>query len=118
MEMPMSSEQVEVLIFGSVQGGMLLAWHMAQSGRRTTVIEKSESEAQALGMAVRVARLPMSAVLRTEATDEKQGFIKALVVGSKADDVMAVVQTAMPRSAVFKHPTAIGCHLNRTMSRR
>jgi hypothetical protein len=40
MEMPMSSEQVEVLIFGSVQGGMLLAWHMAQSGRRTTVVER------------------------------------------------------------------------------
>ena len=68
----MSSEQVEVLIFGSGQGGKLLAWRMAQSGRRTTVIEWSESEAQARGMAVRVARLPMSAVLRSEATDEKQ----------------------------------------------
>ena len=39
----------------------------------------SESEAQARGIPVRVARLPMSAVLRTEATDEKQGFMKALV---------------------------------------
>ena len=39
----------------------------------------SESEARARGIAVRVARLPMSAVLRTEATDEKQGFMKVLV---------------------------------------
>jgi pyruvate/2-oxoglutarate dehydrogenase complex dihydrolipoamide dehydrogenase (E3) component len=66
----------------------------------------SESEAQAQGIAVRVARLPMSAVLRTEATDEKQGFMKALVdandcivgftmIGSEAGEVMAAVQTAM-----------------------
>jgi pyruvate/2-oxoglutarate dehydrogenase complex dihydrolipoamide dehydrogenase (E3) component len=84
----------------------------------------SESEAQARGMAVRVARLPMSAVLRTEATDEKQGFMKALVdaddfivgftmVGSEAGDVVSVVQTAMLaklpyprlRDAVISHLT-------------
>jgi len=66
----------------------------------------SESEARTQGIAVRVARLPMSAVLRTEATDEKQGFMKALVgtddqilgftmIGSEAGEVMAAVQTAM-----------------------
>ena len=84
----------------------------------------SESEAQARGIAVRVARLPMSAVLRTEATDEKQGFMKALVdaddiivgftmVGSEAGEVMAAVQTAMLarlpyarlRDAVIAHLT-------------
>jgi pyruvate/2-oxoglutarate dehydrogenase complex dihydrolipoamide dehydrogenase (E3) component len=84
----------------------------------------SENEAQARGMAVRVARLPMSAVLRTEATDEKQGFMKALVdaddcivgftmVGSEAGEVMAVVQAAMLaklpyprlRDAVIAHLT-------------
>jgi pyruvate/2-oxoglutarate dehydrogenase complex dihydrolipoamide dehydrogenase (E3) component len=84
----------------------------------------SESEAQARGIAVRVARLPMSAVLRTEATDEKQGFMKALVdaddcivgftmIGSEAGEVMAVVQTAMLaklpyprlRDAVIAHLT-------------
>jgi pyruvate/2-oxoglutarate dehydrogenase complex dihydrolipoamide dehydrogenase (E3) component len=84
----------------------------------------SESEARARGMAVRVARLPMSAVLRTEATDEKQGFMKALVdaddfivgftmVGSEAGEVMAAVQTAMLaklpyqrlRDAVISHLT-------------
>src|SRR5580704_2599557 len=66
----------------------------------------SESEARAQGAAVRIARLPMSAVLRTEATDETQGFMKVLVgaddwilgftmIGSEAGEVMAVVQTAM-----------------------
>jgi len=61
----------------------------------------SESDAQRQGVAVRVAKLPMSAVLRTEATDEKQGFMKVLVgdddrilgftmIGSEAGEVMAV----------------------------
>lgn len=68
--------------------------------------------------------LPMSAVLRTEATDETQGFMKVLVdgsdrivgfamVGSEAGEVMAVVQTAMLakmpyqklREAVIAHLT-------------
>ena len=42
----------------------------------------SERQARPQGVAVRVATLPMSAVLRTEATDETQGFMKALVGGS------------------------------------
>ena len=74
----------------------------------------SESEAQARGMTVRVAHLPMSAVLRTEATDEKQGFMKALVdaddfivgftmVGSEAGEIMAVVQTAMLAKLPYPH---------------
>src|SRR5580700_9808369 len=33
-------EQFEVLILGSGQGGKLLAWHMAQSGRRTAAVER------------------------------------------------------------------------------
>src|SRR5262245_10198627 len=85
----------------------------------------SESEAQRRGIAVRVARLPTSAVLRTEATDETQGFMKALVganderilgftmLGADAGEVMATVQTAMLaelpypklRDAVLAHPT-------------
>ena len=67
----------------------------------------SEGEAQRQGVAVRVARLPMSAVLRTQTTGETQGFMKALVgasddrilgftmIGAEAGEVMAVVQTAM-----------------------
>ena len=34
------SERVEVLILGSGFGGKLLAWHLAQSGRRTAVVER------------------------------------------------------------------------------
>ncbi len=66
----------------------------------------SEREAESQGIAIRVAALPMSAVLRTEATDETQGFMKVLVdssdrilgfamIGSEAGEVMAAVQTAM-----------------------
>jgi pyruvate/2-oxoglutarate dehydrogenase complex dihydrolipoamide dehydrogenase (E3) component len=36
----MSPEQVEVLVLGSGQGGKLLAWDMARSGRRTAVVER------------------------------------------------------------------------------
>jgi pyruvate/2-oxoglutarate dehydrogenase complex dihydrolipoamide dehydrogenase (E3) component len=85
----------------------------------------SESQARAQGIAVRVGRLPMKNVLRTEATDETQGFMKVLVsadddrilgftmIGSEAGEVMAVVQTAMLaklpysalRDAVIAHLT-------------
>jgi pyruvate/2-oxoglutarate dehydrogenase complex dihydrolipoamide dehydrogenase (E3) component len=34
------SEQFEVLILGSGQGGKLLAWHLARLGRRTAVVER------------------------------------------------------------------------------
>jgi pyruvate/2-oxoglutarate dehydrogenase complex dihydrolipoamide dehydrogenase (E3) component len=84
----------------------------------------SEAEAQRQGIAVRVARLPMSRVLRTEATDETRGFMKILIdgndriqgfamIGSEAGEVMAAVQTAMLadlsypklRDAVIAHLT-------------
>ena len=85
----------------------------------------SEGEAQRQGVTARVAKLPMSSVLRTEATDETQGFMKVLVgagddlilgftmIGSEAGEVMAAVQTAMLanlpywrlRDAVLAHPT-------------
>ena len=86
----------------------------------------SEKEAKRQGIAVRMAKLPMSNVLRTEATDEKTGFMKVLVdesddrirgftmIGSEAGEVMAAVQTAMLaelpyprlRDAVIAHLTA------------
>jgi len=85
----------------------------------------SEGEAQRQGIIVRVAKLPMSSVLRTEATEETQGFMKVLVsgdddrilgftmIGSQADEVMAAMQVAilanLPypklRDAVMAHPT-------------
>ncbi|AYG63210.1 FAD-dependent oxidoreductase [Rhizobium jaguaris] len=67
----------------------------------------SEGEAQRQGIAVRMATLPMSNVLRTQATEETEGFMKVLVsaeddrilgftmIGSEAGEVMAAVQTAM-----------------------
>src|SRR6267142_4053123 len=33
-------EHFEIVILGSGQGGKLLAWHMAGSGRRTVVVER------------------------------------------------------------------------------
>ena len=33
-------DQFEVLVLGSGTGGKLLAWHMAQAGRRTAVVER------------------------------------------------------------------------------
>jgi pyruvate/2-oxoglutarate dehydrogenase complex dihydrolipoamide dehydrogenase (E3) component len=85
----------------------------------------SESEAQHQGIDVRVAKLPMDAVLRTHTTDERKGFMKALVaarddrilgftmIGTEAGEVMPVVQMAMLaglpytklRDAVIAHPT-------------
>jgi len=86
----------------------------------------TEGDAQREGISARVARLPMSAVLRTQTTDEvKEGFMKMLVgekddrilgftmVGAEAGEVVAVVQTAMLaglpssrlRDAVLAHPT-------------
>jgi len=85
----------------------------------------SERDAQRQGIAVRTATLPMSRVLRTEATDATEGFMKVLVganddrilgftmIGSDAGEVMAAMQTAMLaelphqrlRDAVITHLT-------------
>src|SRR5712671_3159398 len=85
----------------------------------------SEGDARRLGLPARVARLPMSAVLRAQTIDETRGFMKALVgasddrilgftmVGPEAGEVLAVVQTAMLadlpysalRDAILAHPT-------------
>lgn len=85
----------------------------------------SERDAQRLGAAVRVARLPIDTVLRTHTTGETTGFMKVLVsgtddrivgftmIGSEAGEVMAAVQTAMLanlpyttlRDAVIAHLT-------------
>ena len=84
-----------------------------------------ERDAQRQGIAVRVGKLPMSAVNRREATDETQGFMKVLVsanddrilgftmIGADAGEVMTAIQTAMlaelpyprMRDAVIAHMT-------------
>jgi len=85
----------------------------------------SEGEAERQGIPVRVAKLPMGRVLRTEATDEKRGWMKAIVsasddrvlgftmIGAEAGEVLAAVQTAIMaelpytklRDAVIVHLT-------------
>ena len=85
----------------------------------------SEREAERQGVKARIAKLPMKAVLRAQATGETEGFMKALVgenddrilgftmIGAQAGEVMAVVHTAMManlpytklREADFAHPT-------------
>ena len=85
----------------------------------------SENEAQRRNTPVRVGKLPMKNVLRTEATDETDGFMKVLVsadddrilgfamIGSEAGEVMAAIQVAMLaelpypklRDAVITHLT-------------
>jgi pyruvate/2-oxoglutarate dehydrogenase complex dihydrolipoamide dehydrogenase (E3) component len=85
----------------------------------------SEAEAQRLGIAVRVAKLPTSAVLRAKTTGETRGFMKVLVgasddrilgftmIGAEAGEVLAAVQMTMVAElpyvglgdAVLAHPT-------------
>src|SRR5437016_4823163 len=85
----------------------------------------TEREARERKIAVRVAKLPMSAVLRTHTTGETAGFMKVLVeasgdhilgftmIGTEAGEVVAAVQTAMLgglpymvlRDAILAHPT-------------
>ena len=85
----------------------------------------TETEAGRQGIAVRVVKLPMAAVLRTRTIDETRGFMKALIeadgdrilgftmVGPEAGEVMAVVQMSMVaglpctvlRDAILTHPT-------------
>jgi pyruvate/2-oxoglutarate dehydrogenase complex dihydrolipoamide dehydrogenase (E3) component len=84
-----------------------------------------ETEANRQGIAVRVLKLPMPAVLRTRTIDESRGFMKALLetgsdrilgftmIGPEAGEVMAVVEIAMLaglpstalRDAILTHPT-------------
>ena len=85
----------------------------------------TETEAKRRGVAVRVAKVPVSVVLRTRTTGETRGFLKALIdtndnriigfsmIGPEAGEVMAAVQMAMLagfpytvlRDAILTHPT-------------
>ena len=84
-----------------------------------------EGEAERQGVIARVATLPMNSVLGAQATDQREGFMKALVgdgddrilgftmIGASAGEVMAAVHTAMLAglsysslaNADFAHPT-------------
>jgi len=85
----------------------------------------SETEAKRQGKPVRVAKLPVSGVIRARTIGEQEGFLKALIaadgeqilgftmIGPEAGEVMPVMQTAMLgrmpytvlRDAVIAHPT-------------
>jgi pyruvate/2-oxoglutarate dehydrogenase complex dihydrolipoamide dehydrogenase (E3) component len=85
----------------------------------------SERDAERQDVKARVAKLPMSGVLRAQAIMELEGFMKVLVdeaddrilgftmIGPEAGEVMAVMETAMLaslpytrlRDAVLTHPT-------------
>jgi pyruvate/2-oxoglutarate dehydrogenase complex dihydrolipoamide dehydrogenase (E3) component len=87
----------------------------------------NEVEAKAEGIAYRMARIPMAAVLRTRTLSETRGFMKVLIdtesdsilgftaFGVGAGEIMASVQIAMLaqlpytalRDAVLTHPTLI-----------
>jgi len=87
----------------------------------------SETEAKKSGIAYRLAKIPMGAVLRTRTLSETRGFMKALidtksdrilgftVFGVEAGEIMASVQVAMIaglpytalRDGVFTHPTLL-----------
>jgi pyruvate/2-oxoglutarate dehydrogenase complex dihydrolipoamide dehydrogenase (E3) component len=84
----------------------------------------SEREASAQGRAVRVAKLPMNAVIRALETGETRGFMKAVVdaddgrilgcavLGAEGGEVMTMIQVAMignltytdMADAIFTHP--------------
>lgn len=85
----------------------------------------NESEARRAGIAYRIARIPLAAVLRTRTLSETYGFLKALIatdsdqiigftaVGAGASELIAVVQVAMSagvpystlRDSILTHPT-------------
>jgi len=85
----------------------------------------NESEAKRRGIAYRVAKMPMAAVLRAVTLGETRGFVKMLIdaqsdrilgftaLGVEGSEMMAAVQTAMVgglsytvlRDAIFTHPT-------------
>jgi pyruvate/2-oxoglutarate dehydrogenase complex dihydrolipoamide dehydrogenase (E3) component len=84
----------------------------------------TEREARADGRAVRVVKLPMSAVIRAIETGETRGFMKAVVdadsgqilgcavLGTEGGEIMTIIQVAMlgkltyrnMADAIFTHP--------------
>jgi pyruvate/2-oxoglutarate dehydrogenase complex dihydrolipoamide dehydrogenase (E3) component len=85
----------------------------------------TETEARALGLKIRVAKLPMTSVARAIEMSETRGFIKALVdadtnqilgcaaLGVEGGELMSMIEIAMLgrlpytvlKEAIFAHPT-------------
>src|SRR5712692_8492237 len=88
-------------------------------------VGRNESEARRDGIAYRLAKIPMTEVLRSRTVSAPRGFLKMLIgtrseeilgftaFGAEASELMAAVQTAMIgrlpytmlRDAIFTHPT-------------
>jgi pyruvate/2-oxoglutarate dehydrogenase complex dihydrolipoamide dehydrogenase (E3) component len=84
----------------------------------------TERQARAQGHAIRVAKLPMTAVIRALETGETRGFMKAIIdadsgqilgctiLGSEGGEIMTMIQVAMlgklpcttMANAIFTHP--------------
>jgi pyruvate/2-oxoglutarate dehydrogenase complex dihydrolipoamide dehydrogenase (E3) component len=124
------SENDFQIVAENIQGG-----HRVTTGRQVPFcmftdpefarIGLSETEAGDRGIAYRLAKVPMVAVLRTRTLSETRGFLKALIdtggdrilgftaFGVDAGEIMAAVQVAMIaglpytalRDAIFTHPT-------------
>jgi pyruvate/2-oxoglutarate dehydrogenase complex dihydrolipoamide dehydrogenase (E3) component len=87
----------------------------------------NELEAKARGIAYRLTKIPIVAVLRTRTVSETRGFLKALIdtesdrilgftaLGMEAGEIIATVQVAMSaglpytalRDTIFTHPTML-----------
>ena len=87
----------------------------------------NELEAKERGIAYRLTKVPMIAILRTRTVSETRGFLKALIdtesdrilgftaLGIEAGEIIATVQVAMLaglpytvlRDAIFTHPTML-----------
>ena len=113
----------------------LAGGHRVKTGRQVPIclftdpelarVGLSESEARRRGIRYRLAKIPMSNVLRARTLSEMRGFMKALVdvdtdrilgftaFGPEAGEIMAVVQVAISagvpytalRDAIVAHPT-------------
>jgi pyruvate/2-oxoglutarate dehydrogenase complex dihydrolipoamide dehydrogenase (E3) component len=118
------------IIADNIQGG-----HRVTTGRQVPFclftdpefarIGLSEREAKERGISYRLAKIPLSAVLRARTLNDTRGFMKALVDSAserilgfsvfapEAGEIMASVQVAMIaglpftalRDAIFTHPT-------------
>jgi pyruvate/2-oxoglutarate dehydrogenase complex dihydrolipoamide dehydrogenase (E3) component len=126
------SENDFQIVHDNIRGG-----HRVTTGRQVPFcmftdpefarIGLSETEAKEQGLAYRLVKIPMSAILRTRTLSEPRGFLKALideksdqilgfaVFGVEAGEIMATVQIAMLaklpytvlRDAIFTHPTLL-----------
>jgi pyruvate/2-oxoglutarate dehydrogenase complex dihydrolipoamide dehydrogenase (E3) component len=95
-------------------------------------IGMSETEAQASGRPIHVAKMPMTHVARALEVDEARGFLKAIVdtetkqilgaavLGIEGGELMSMLEIAMfgklpytvLRDAIFAHPTLAECFNN------